>query len=357
MAELILVSLIVVVGSALCSGSEAALFSIPLIKVRQLAESGAAAGKVLLQIKENMKRPIATIVILNNIFNIVGSIVAGSLAAVALDSAWLGIFSGLFTLTIIIFAEIVPKTLGERYAFGIALVVARPVAVLTRLLFPLVWTIEQLVAPIIKGQIRQTTNEAEISLLAQIGQNEGSIERDEAILIQRAFRLNDATAGSIMTPRVSLTYIPGDKTLEEAQDQIITSQHSRMLVIGDSIDDITGVVLKNELLIAIIEGRTDQVVAQMAREVRFVPEMIRADRLLDIFRSTRRHLAVVIDEFGGVAGVVTLEDVLEVLTGEIVDETDLVVDMQEWARQQRQSLLARPRPNTPEGSGQGEGAT
>jgi CBS domain containing-hemolysin-like protein len=142
-----------------------------------------------------------------------------------------------------------------------------------------------------------------------------------------------------MTPRVSLTYLHGDETLAETSDYIINSPHSRILVIGDSIDDVIGVVLKNELLIAIIEGRTDQIIASLVNEVRFVPESVKADRLLVIFRMTRRHLAVVLDEFGGVAGVVTLEDVLEVLTGEIVDETDLVVDMQEWARQRRKALL------------------
>lgn len=339
MIQLLLVASIVVIGSALCSGSEAALFSISPIKVRQLAESKAPAASVLQKIKENMSRPIATIVILNNIFNIVGSIVVGGLAADVLDSTLLGVFSGVLTLAVIIFAEIIPKSIGERYSDTIALVIARPVAWLTRMLFPLVWLVERMVAPITRSKIGPTTNEAEIALLAQIGQKEGSIERDEAMLIQRAFRLNDSTAGSLMTPRVSLTYLDSDTTLEEAREQIIASQHSRILVIGESIDDVLGVVLKNELLIAMIEGQTAQQVSEMMRPVRFVPETIKADMLLDIFRATRRHLAVVIDEFGGVAGVVTLEDVLEVLTGEIVDETDLVVDMQEWARQRRQARL------------------
>jgi CBS domain containing-hemolysin-like protein len=245
----------------------------------------------------------------------------------------------LLTLAVIIFAEIIPKSIGERYSDTIALTIARPVAWLTRMLFPLVWLVERMVAPITGSKMGPTTNEAEIALLAQIGQKEGSIERDEAMLIQRAFRLNDATAGALMTPRVSLTYLGSDATLEDAREQIIASQHSRMLVIGESIDDVLGVVLKSELLIAMIEGHTTQHVADMMRPVRFVPETIKADKLLDIFRATRRHLAVVIDEFGGVAGVVTLEDVLEVLTGEIVDETDLVVDMQEWARQRRQARL------------------
>jgi CBS domain containing-hemolysin-like protein len=215
------------------------------------------------------------------------------------------------------------------------------VALLTKLMFPLVWLIEHIVSPITKGKPRLVTNEAEIQLLAQIGQQEGSIELDEAQLIQRVFRLNDSTAGSIMTPRISMTYVHGDQTLANMREQIIASPHSRILVIGDSIDEILGVVLKSELLVALVDGQTDRLLADLARDVLFVPEMVRADQLMTTFRDKREHLAVVVDEFGGVAGVVTLEDVLEVLTGEIVDETDLVVDLQEWARQRRKVLLER----------------
>ncbi len=339
MTELIATVMLVIVGSALCSGSEAALFSVPLVKVRHMAKTQKPAAKVLLQIRERMSRPIATIVILNNIFNIVGSIVVGSIAGDVLGDRWLGIFSAILTFLVIICSEIIPKTIGERYAEPIALLIARPVAGLSWVMFPLVWTIERLVSPITKGAIRPVTNESEIQLLAQIGQQEGSIEGDEAQLIERVFCLNDLTAGMLMTPRVIVTHLEGTMTLAEAKQEIIASQHSRILVIGESIDDVLGIALKNELLAALIEGRSSQFVSQVAREVHFVPETVRADKLLATFQDKREHLAVVVDEFGGFAGVVTLEDVLEVLTGEIVDETDRVVDLQEWARRRRQALL------------------
>lgn len=341
MVELITAVLIVIVGSAVCSGSEAALFSVSLVKVRQLVEENVRGAPTLLQIKQNMSRPISTIVILNNIFNIVGSIAVGVIAANKLGEHSVGIVSAILTFAVIIGAEIIPKTLGERYAEPIALLVAGPVAGLTWLMFPLVWLIERLVLPITRGKPRLVTNEAEIKLLAQIGLQEHTIERDEATLIQRVFDLNDCTAGSLMTPRISLTYLHGHKTLAQAHAQIITSQHTRILVIGDSIDEVLGVALKDELLVALIQGQTNDLIARFAREVRFVPEVVKADVLLENFRMTRQHLAVVIDEFGGVAGVVTLEDVLEVLTGEIVDETDLVVDLQEHARRRREVMLAQ----------------
>jgi CBS domain containing-hemolysin-like protein len=266
----------------------------------------------------------------------------GAIAAGVLGDQWLAVFSGILTFLVIIFSEIIPKTLGERYSERIALIVARPVSTLAWLFTPLVWAIERLTAPITKGKRLPTTNEAEIQLLAKIGQQEGIIESDESEMIQRVFRLNDATAGSLMTPRVNITYLHGDATLDEAKEDILGSQHTRIIVINESIDDVLGIALKDELLAAMIAGKFDQPVADFTREARVVPESVRADKLLEVFRQTRQHLAVVIDEFGGVAGVVTLEDVLEVLTGEIVDETDRVVDLQEEARQRSRKFFSNP---------------
>jgi CBS domain containing-hemolysin-like protein len=335
--------LIVIIGSALCSASEAALFSVPLVKVQQLAQHNNPAAKVLIRIRENMSRPIATIVFLNNIFNIPGSIIVGNIATKVLGSQWLGVFSAFLTFAIIIGGEIIPKTFGERHAELIALAVARPVSGLTLLMLPVVWIVERLVSPITRGVIRPVTNESEIKLLAHIGQKEGSIEKNEAALIDRVFHLNDITASDLMTPRVSLTSVQASKTFAEAKGQIIASQHTRILVVGDSIDDVKGIVLKYEVLLALIEGRCDSPISELTRPVRFVPEMVHADQLLATFQTNREHLAVVVDEFGGIAGVVTLEDVLEVLTGEIVDESDRVVDLREWTKQRYHALLARKR--------------
>ncbi len=333
MSQLFIVIGIVLAVSALCSGAEAALFSISLVRVRQAAEGGGAAARALLQIRANMGRPISTIVVINNIANIGGSIVIGDLAANIFGNRWIGLFSAGLTLAVIIFAEIIPKTLGERYANSIALLVAPPVRILTIIFTPIVWLIERLVAPIVGGSKGPTTNEAEIRLLARIGQQEGIIERDESEMIERVFRLNDTVAGHIMTPRVSLTYLYADDTLEEARERILTSEHSRLIVVGASIDEVRGIALRNELLAALLAGREHEPVAEVMRPANFIPASVRADKLLQVFRQTRQHLAVVIDEYGGVAGVVTLEDVLEVLTGEIVDETDRVADLQAEARQ------------------------
>ena len=339
MLALIIVVTIVLLGSAFCSGAETALLSVSPIKVRQLAQSKKPATLALASIRLKINRPIATIVILNNIFNIIGSIIIGSLTTKILGDAWLGVFSGGLTFLIIVFGEIVPKTLSQRYAEPISLFIAIPIKFLTVIFTPLVWLVEHVTAPFVQGQKIPTTDEAEIKFLTNIGYQEGVIEDDEAEMIQRVFQLNDLNASDLMTPRIIITYLKGDQTLNECQEDIIKSQHTRILVIEDTVDNVTGLVLKDELLTAMIEGKGDRQINNLQRPVHFVPETNRADKLLKVFQENREHLAVVLDEYGGVAGVVTLEDVLEVLTGEIVDETDRNVDLQEIARKKRLRLL------------------
>ncbi len=330
---------IMLLGSALCSGTETALLSVPLLKARQLAQSKQPAALALYAIRNKINRPVATIVILNNLFNIVGSIVIGSIAARTFGDALLGVFSGVLTFLVIVVGEILPKTLGERYAIPIALLVAMPVRTLTWAFTPIVWLLERITNPFMTSGQRPITNEAEIKLMAAIGHQEGIIEADEAEMILRVFRLNDMKSVNIMTPRVAITHLPGDLTIAEAEDQLLNSQHSRILISDSDIDRIVGLVLKNELLTALIRGQGHQLLSQVARPVRFVAETERADKLLQDFQTAREHLAVVVDEYGGVSGVVTLEDVLEVLTGEIVDETDRSIDLQTQARQRGRQIL------------------
>ena len=341
MLEILAAVLIVLLGSGICSCSETALFSVPLIKVRQLSQSNNPSALALYAIRQKMNRPIGTIVVLNNIFNIVGSITIGGLAAKNLQDAWMGIFSGVLTLLIIIFGEIIPKTLGERYATSIALLIAIPVRFLTVLFTPLVWLIEQITNPFTRGKRMPSTNEAEIKFLAALGHKEGVIESDEEQMIQRVFQLNDLMATDLMTPRVVITYLLGELTLINYQQEIIQSQHTRILVVDDYIDEVLGIALKQDLLAALIQGQGHKTMAELARPAHFVHGGMRADKLLKEFQEKREHLMVVIDEYGGVAGVITLEDVIEVLTGEIVDETDKNIDLREIARKKRELTLQR----------------
>ncbi len=342
MIQLAIAVFVVLIGSAICSGSETALLSVPLLRVRQMAQtSKSPAVSALLSIRHHVSRPIASLVIFNNIFNIVGTLIIGQIANRVFQNTLLAVFSGVLTFLIILFGEILPKTIAERYAEQIAVYIAIPISGLTVICTPVIWLLEHITAPLTKGGKRPITDESEIKLLTVLGYQEGLIEDDEVEMIDRVFRLNDLKAADIMTPRVAITFLPGDAILQDIRADIIRSQHTRILVIEDDLDHVIGVALKAELLTAIVEGKGGLPIRQVMRQVHYVPDTERTDLLIKTFQSLREHLMVVVDEYGGVSGVVTLEDTLEVLTGEIVDETDRNVDLQAFARQRQKRLIRR----------------
>ncbi len=340
MAALVGAILAVLIGSGLCSGTETALLSVQEVRVRQRAAEGGRAARALLEIKEHLARPISAIVVLNNIFNIVGSIAVGTIAAQVFGQQWVGVVSGVLTFLVILFAEILPKTLGERYAEQVSLAVALPVRGLTWLMTPLVVVFEVLMRPLTQGERSPSISEAEIRILARIGRSEGVLEDDEVEMLQRVFQLNDRTARDLMTPRTALTWLDADRTVEEAREDILASEHTRILVNPGELDDTQGVALKHELLAALLDDPATRV-GTLVRPVVAIPWIARADDLLRRFQEQREHLALVIDEYGSLIGVVTLEDVIEVLTGPIVDETDRRPDMRRFARARGRAQLAR----------------
>ncbi|MDX2212483.1 MAG: hypothetical protein SFY66_04260 [Oculatellaceae cyanobacterium bins.114] len=163
---------------------------------------------------------------------------------------------------------------------------------------PLVVGLEKVTAPFVGGQRRPITNEIEIQLLARLGHQEGVIEEDEFEMIQQVFRLNDVTARDMMTPRVAITYLYGKATLVEAKADIVFSQHSRMIVVEESLDEVLGIALRSELLIGLIQEHEGQTVASLTRPAHFIPESLRTGKLLKTFQAAREHLAVVVDEYG-----------------------------------------------------------
>ena len=247
-----------------------------------------------------------------------------------------GFFSGVFTFLVIICAEIIPKTLGERFNDPLAFWLARPVLFITRILTWLLKLIEIFTWPINKKSEENqtaTTNESEIKMMANIGSKEGVINHNESVMISKVLDMDDVTASEIMTPRVMMTSLGKDMTLEDAKEQIIESTHSRIVLIGEDSDDVVGIVYKTELLVAMVNNQFDKKLEDFSHKMKYVPEQASADKLLRFFQSSRIHLAIVTDQYSGVAGVVSLEDVLECLTGEIVDETDMAIDLQRVAKE------------------------
>lgn len=329
MLELLGAVLLLLIASALCSGTEAAIFSLPISKARQMAEKGRT-GKTVCDIRERPARPISVIVILNNLANIVGTYFIASLAATRLEGAWQTAFPFVLTILVILISEILPKTVGERYHTTIAWYTARPLYWVTFLLTPIVWGIELFTGLLVKHHSPiAATSENEIKALIRLGQHEGVIEDDEHNLISRVFEMNDKSAYDIMTPRTALTWIRGIEPISVAKDKIGISQHSRVVVVGETLDDVKGIIHKSTILKLLVEGYDENtLVEDYVEPVNFFHEDTPTDELLEHFKTSRVHLAVVLDNFGGLSGIVTLEDVLEVLTGEIIDETDTHTDMQ-----------------------------
>lgn len=323
MIQLLLAVLLLLLLSAISSGSEVALFAVPYSQVLSAHEAGQRGARALKRVKENMARPIMVIVIWNNVANIVGSIAVGALAARQFGDTWLGVFSAALTLAVIIFAEIIPKTIGEKYSLQLALAVATPVLILSRALLPLIVMIELLTRPFLRST-PLSTSEEEIKALTRLGGQSGVIEQDEQELIHRVFQLNDVTASAILTPLSMVDALRADATVGQVREQVLNFNHTRLPIFKDGrIDRVTGIVNVRAVLRALAEDRGDLPVSDLAEDVSFVADAMTADDLLRHFQKKRHHLAVVVNGVGTVLGVVTLEDVLEELVGEIDDETDV----------------------------------
>ena len=333
MAELGLAVALLLIFSALASGTEAALFAVPHSKVLAFSNARRKGADSLRQVKDNMDRSIMAIVIINNIANIVGSIVVGALAqSYFADTSLLfglipvvGFFTALLTLTVIAFAEVVPKTIGERRCDQISLFMAPVVLLVSRFLFPLIWALELVTYPFssLAGKSDAVTSEEEIRALTDLGSKAGIIEKDEKELIHRVFQLNDITAWDIMTPLSRVRSLDGQLTVGSVRKQVALLPHTRLPVHTGNLDQMVGVVHLRDILLALAEDQDDITIQSLAKPPSFIPSSAAGDDLLQHFQKTKQHLAIVVDAFGNVLGILTLEDVLEELVGEIVDETDI----------------------------------
>jgi len=323
MLELIFLAGSVVLVSGVLSMVEASLFSYPINKARVAAQRGNKAAKIALEIREKPFRIIATFVVLSTTVSTVGSILVGSRASQIFSSKELGIFSGVLTFCAIILSEIIPKNIGERWSYHIFPLAALPLRWLSIILSPIVKIFELISKPFTTGASPFMTSEEEIALLTRLGATEGTIEPQEAEMIQRVFRLNDVTAGDMMTPKPFVAFIDGKKKVGEIMDFIKEAGHSRLPVFEDYPNNVVGIVHQRDLLRGIANGELDKFVSQYAMPAMVVPESRLGDDLLRDFQGKRSHLAVVVAEYGNVVGVIGLEDVLEELVGEIIDEKDI----------------------------------
>jgi CBS domain containing-hemolysin-like protein len=316
--------LVVLVVSFLCSIFESVLLSLTRPQIELMVRDGKRAGQLLAGFKENMDIPIAAILILNTAAHTVGAAVAGASYSNVFSAGTLWIFSLLFTLAVLLFTEIIPKTLGVSYSAVLAVPVAHGIDWLSRLLKPLVILSEKISRSLRRDVEVPVTSAEEIRLLAVLGSSEGVVGPRTAGMIVGATYLRELQAEDVMLPREEISYLSKSMRRDEAMRAIHESGHSRFpyTPTGD-LTDVSGMVLAKELLHWLLENDVDEIDWEaVRREVLIVPHSAPLPRLLRTYQESRRHLAVVVDEYGSVKGIVTLEDVIEEIVGDIHDESD-----------------------------------
>ena len=357
---LLLTYLGVAIGfSFLCSIAEAVLLSVTPSYIAQLrdkaraesaaapaAATDAAAGDIqqdaaetggvaatLAKLKENVDRPLAAILSLNTIAHTVGAAGVGAEGAAIFGSNYLGVISAVLTLLILVFSEIIPKTLGATYWRGLAPLVARVVNILIWVMYPLVLLsdgLSKLISP--HGTHGAVTRE-EIAAMATLGAESGNLEHSESRIFANLLRFRELTVADVMTPRTVVIAFPQGLTVDGLFEKMPDVPVSRLPVYKEKLDDVTGFVHKNDLLLARARGEGDKPLTEFKRDLATVRDEATLAELSDLLLGGGSHIAAVTDRFGGLDGVVTQEDLIETLLGlEIVDEHDAAPDMQKLAR-------------------------
>lgn len=326
--------LVSIVLSALCSTLEATLLSTPLSYITGLEEQGRKGATRLKRLKQNSDRPISAILCINTIANTVGASVVGSLVFEVYGDALVGIFSTIFTFAILIFSEIIPKTIGTSYWRTLALPAAGIINFMIIISFPLVWVLEHMQRLISSHSDQVSVSREDISAMVSVATEEEEIEKEEKKMIQNILKLDEVTAHEIMTPSVVVEMVPGNMTIREFYDSENT--HSRILVYDEENDEyITGYVLRQEVLEKMAEDKFSATLNDILRPVLRFSEEDSVSDIWEILLEKKEHISVILDEYGSLRGIVTMEDVIETMLGhEIVDEKDEVVDMQEYAKEQ-----------------------
>jgi len=335
MFKLAIFVLIALGFSFLCSIAEAVLLSVTPSYVALLEQEGKRSGKLLRRLNEDLGRPLAAILSLNTIAHTVGATGVGMQSAVIFGSASLGIVSAILTFLILVFSEIIPKTLGVVYWRSLAPPVTRGVMIMIWLMYPLVWLSEKLTRLLSKRDAADIFSREEFTAMVRLGVEEGQIDERESRIVRNLLRFPKLRVKDIMTPRTVVFALPENMTIDQILEENPEISFSRIPIFEDSHDDINGFVLKSDILLAQARDQHEARLSTFKREIRSIPEIASLSSLFEFLLEKREHILLVVDEYGGMEGVVTLEDLIETLLGlEIVDETDKTIDMRALARAQ-----------------------
>ena len=316
--------------SGFFSGSETGLTSLSRARAESLSKEGRPGANALWKLKRNTTRMLVIILIGNNLVNIGASAMATVIATERFGHLGPGIAVGVLTLVILVFGEVTPKSWAAHHAERVSLFAAPVLLIFGRLVLPLVWALERFSNWLHKATALKTdptVTESEVMSLVEHGAEEGTIEDEELELIERVFAFNDVRVRDVMTPRGEIFSMPGSMRLSDALPDILNASFSRIPIYGSNPDDIIGFVHLRDILEAVAWGKQDQPLEEFAREPLFVPQTQPIDELFASLRQQKRHLALVVNEYGMFQGVVTLEDLIEELVGEIYDESDRMPEM------------------------------
>lgn len=318
--------------SFLCSIMEAVLLSTPISYVNMRVEAGDKLAKLFYKLKANSEGPITAILTLNTIAHTIGSAGVGAEAAEVFGKNYVGVISAVLTFLILIFSEILPKNIGVYYwkrLMGFSAVVIQGMNIIC---YPVVWLSKYLTRFIAPKNKEASVSREEVTTLVKMGEQEGVFKTSENRIINNLIHFEEKKVRDIMTPRTVVVLADGDKPIEEFP---VEETYSRIPIYEESMDNIVGYVLRSDALRRLTEGRNADKISSIKRDIMYFTEVLPVPAALEKFLMQKEHIAVIMNEYGELEGVVTLEDVLETLLGqEILDEEDSIADLQDHARKQ-----------------------
>lgn len=306
-----------------------------------MEKEGIKSAGLMLKYKTATERPLAAILSLNTIANTVGAAGVGQQATLVFGSEWFGIVSAVVTMLILIFSEIIPKTLGTNYWKSLMGFTAYTIRVLIIIMYPFVLLIEWL-TKIFPDSNATSVSREEVIAIANVGEAEGVIEEDENTIIRNVMRLNDVKASDVMTPRVVSAVAAESMSIQEYYDSDEYDHFSRIPVYSDSPEYITGYVLRDEALEELAEDQFNKKLGDIKRKIPYFNENKSIGDIFDSMLKQKSQIALIIDEYGCFQGILTMEDIIETIFGlEITDESDVITDMRQYARERWQQRLKR----------------
>ena len=318
--------------SFLCSIMEAVLFSTTVSYLRVKEENGNRFAKKFIKLKQNIDKPLSAILSLNTIAHTVGAAGVGAQATKVFGEVYFGIVSAILTILILVLSEIIPKTIGARFWRELAMISGHAIRITIFITYPLVIIFPYITRLFSRKQNKQTISREEISALANSGAEEGIFDEKENKIIQNLIRLKNIRVSEIMTPRVVVSVADENMTLKDFLKNKELLHFSRIPIYSENNENIIGYVFRQTVFEKLAEKETNLKLQDICREIVVANEFQTLMTVWEVLLEKKEHIALIVDEYGGMAGIVTMEDIIETLLGlEIVDESDRITDMQQYA--------------------------